>query len=499
MGYPCSFEPFVTYEPWNPEEYNELKVLAKAIHGTVHLTEHLPSGQLRAVKKIPNKNVYKRGSGQLENALVEIGASLYLSRHAIAPVNGIIKTFGAYRDETDTYLVTEYASGGELFNEAARLGHMDEEHARRLGLQLLLGVKSLHDNGVCHRDLSLENTLLHSDGSIRIIDFGQAEPLFDEAGKEKSLVNAAGKMYYRAPEMYSGSYLGSAVDIFAVGVVLFIVVFGTPPWLQATNLDDRYVFIQTCQNGFERLLVRWKRQHYASKELRELIRWMILADPQQRPTADIALAHQWFVGADPVRDTALHLSVLRNSAHQYRVPRNALPKRSSQTSSRYRLDRPRLCSGASGHTDDRRTPSDRSAPVAGGSSRCAPGSDSVMSRIYTSPPESGQKHRGCPSVVPKKAAVPPSSAFLGVPQRPEPKVFSTPSSENFAPTSDKTPSHRSVSASPTSQKLRAISLLANRLAGLRFCRPSQPQASGGCRPLKRHLSDSGGGDEPREG
>lgn len=200
---------------------------------------------------------------------------MYLSRHAIAPVESIIKTYGAYRDDTDTYLVTgkqslfqnsgtrvynvsidcadgsravstyplfpscvvsalsneEYAAGGELFNEVARVGHIDEDHARRIGLQLLLGVKSLHDNGVCHRDLSLENTLLHSDGTIRIIDFGQAgmphkgdlekcdsiylhwkkvlgsacalrsEPLFDDRGKEKNLVNAAGKMYYRAPEV----------------------------------------------------------------------------------------------------------------------------------------------------------------------------------------------------------------------------------------------------------------------------------------------------------
>ncbi|CBZ54211.1 putative protein kinase [Neospora caninum Liverpool] len=495
MGYPCSFEPFVSYEPWNAEEYTEQKVLAKAIHGTVLLAEHLPSKQLRAVKKIPNKNVYKRGYGQLENALVEIGASLYLSRHSIAPVDGIIKTYGAYRDETDTYLVAEYASGGELFNEVARVGHVQEEHARRIGLQLLLGVKSLHDNGVCHRDLSLENTLLHSDGSIRIIDFGQAEPLFDETGKEKSLINAAGKMYYRAPEMYSGSYRGSAVDIFAVGVMMFILVFGTPPWLQATALDDRYVFIQTFQNGFERLLVRWKRQHYASKELRELIRSMILADPLQRPTADVALAHSCFVNADPCRDTALQLSFLRNRMQQHRSGQMALHKRFGQISARNKADPSTLIRG--GLIEPKEQQSSRDANVVGSTdtSGCESQSEPVVVTFSTNCPENGTKNSSCSPAVPKKAAVPQNS-FLVVPQRTQPNAASTPAADLAVATAE-TSDQRSVSATPASQKLRALSQLASRLAGLRFRKPSQPHATGSRGPLKRHLSDIGRGDEPK--
>ncbi|KEP67591.1 UNVERIFIED_CONTAM: protein kinase [Hammondia hammondi] len=491
MGYPCSFEPFVSYEPWNPEEYNEQKVLAKAIHGTVLLAEHQPTRQLRAVKKIPNKNVYKRGYGQLENALVEIGASLYLSRHSIAPVDGIIRTYGAYRDETDTYLVAEYASGGELFNEVARVGHVQEEHARRIGLQLLLGVKSLHDNGVCHRDLSLENTLLHSDGSIRIIDFGQAEPLFDETGKEKNLINAAGKMYYRAPEMYSGSYRGSAVDIFAVGVMMFILVFGTPPWLQATALDDRYVFIQTFQNGFERLLVRWKRQHYVSKELRELIRSMIVADPLQRPTADVALAHPCFVSADPCRDTALHLSLLRSRLQQHRSGQASLHKRCVQISARYKADPDILARGGQVEPQEQAL-LDRNAVGSKDTSGCASQSGPVVVTVVTDCAENVPKNSVSPPTVPKRATVPPSS--LLVPQRTQPKSAST-SATDLAVSSAERPSHRSVSASPASQKLRALSQLVSRLAGVRFRRPSHPHASGSSVPLKRHVSDIGRGEE----
>ncbi|PHJ17350.1 protein kinase [Cystoisospora suis] len=474
MGFPSSFEQFVSYEPWDPSEYNQKRVIAKAIHGVVHLAEHLPTKQLRAVKKIPNQNIYKRSHGQLENALVEIGASLYLSRHAVAPVESIIKTYGAFRDDTDTYLVTEYAAGGELFNEVARVGHIDEDHARRIGLQLLLGVKSLHDNGVCHRDLSLENTLLHSDGTIRIIDFGQAEPLFDDRGKEKNLVNAAGKMYYRAPEMYSGSYRGSAVDIFAVGVELFILVFGTPPWLQATNLDDRFVFIQTCPNGFERLLARWKRQHYVSKELRNLIRWMILADPFKRPSADEALAHPWFVNADPMKDSLL-LSFLRSRSQPHRAPRGAPPRRSLQSQFRSRGDRDVK------EIDSPDSTTDHFPDVSTATAEEASRSPVESTSGGTSP---RPRARPSCSPVPKRAAVPPPSSPV-----------SAMSHHNQAPATTSTElgsaaADHSVSSSPTSQRLRAISLLANRLAGLRFCRPSQPQASGGARPAKRHLSDT---------
>lgn len=291
---------YAVFEPFPAHEYRKIQKLANAIHGKVYLYEHLPTGKQVVVKKMGTSNVIAFTAGLLEDALTEIGVSKYLS--TFTEVDYVVKMVGIYQDEEYTYFITEYSSGGELFEHVVQAKTLNEEIARKYTREILLAVKSLHHNGVVHRDLSLENTLLHADGSIRIIDFGQSVHLFNPRGPHSTSPlrhsGKAGKAYYRAPEMYNGDYEGAPVDAFAVGVMLFIMTVGTPPWNSAVPTDARFKYIE--KHGVTRLLESWRKAEFMTPELLDLIEKLMCPNPVKRLTIDGALNHPWIAGKSQV-------------------------------------------------------------------------------------------------------------------------------------------------------------------------------------------------------
>ena len=129
------------------------------------------------------------------------------------------------------YSVQDYEESFDLFDyiiDGNRTGGgIPESIIRNIFLQVLRGVNHLHSNGVCHRDLKLENILLvKKDCSIKLIDFGFVGPV---AGRDKcgKLTTFVGTQVYMAPELLSGNisdgYNGQACDIFALGIILFVL------------------------------------------------------------------------------------------------------------------------------------------------------------------------------------------------------------------------------------------------------------------------------------
>uniref|UniRef100_A0A0G4HBI5 Protein kinase domain-containing protein n=1 Tax=Chromera velia CCMP2878 TaxID=1169474 RepID=A0A0G4HBI5_9ALVE len=294
LRHPWEFAMYVNFLSWPEEDFREIKQLANAIHGKVYLMEHIPSRKPVVVKRMANENVKLSGPQQLENAMNEIGVSKFLT--FVVRSEFIVRMLDCYRDKTYTYFVTEFAEQGELFNEVITQKRFSEAKTKYYMHQVLRAVKSMHANGIIHRDISLENTLLHSDDTIRVVDFGQAAQLFDkQTGREKRITGRAGKSYYRAPEMYQGDYLGRPVDIFACGVMMFIMVLGTPPWQQATATDERFAFIQ--KYSIEPLLQKWDKRSLISDALLDLMKRMMTSDPQERISLDEVFSHPWFEDA----------------------------------------------------------------------------------------------------------------------------------------------------------------------------------------------------------
>ena len=125
------------------------------------------------------------------------------------------------------YIVLELIPGGELFDYIANTGPFSERIIKYFSKQILLTVQYIHSKGLFHRDLKLENILLDKSNDIKIIDFGVAQNE-DVSGVNRTKVGTIG---YMAPELLANQpYNGQAVDIFSLGVILFIIYDGHPPF-----------------------------------------------------------------------------------------------------------------------------------------------------------------------------------------------------------------------------------------------------------------------------
>lgn len=215
------------------------------------------------------------------------------------------------QDDNYLYTVMPYCSGGDLFGHIIHENNQlpDEGKARAWFRQLLDGLLHLQIKGVCHRDLSLENIMVDDKGNLVIIDMGMAlrVPFTDPSnigcvtdvseGSERRLIvaqNPGGKLMYMAPEVTvkEGSFDGFAVDLWAAGVILFVLLVGMAPFKWAHESDKRYAKI--AKGELKELLAG---HHITlSSEACDLLQNMFWQDPHKRLTLAQVLHHPWVAG-----------------------------------------------------------------------------------------------------------------------------------------------------------------------------------------------------------
>lgn len=150
------------------DHYHLRKELGRGAFSVVFKCVTTDTSQICAMKII-NKNIFKNNnSSKLSNQWLSEIEILKKIKHA-----NIIKYFEYLETESNIYIVLEYADGGELFEHVDRAGPFCESDSRLIFQQILDGVAYLHSQGICHRDLKLENILVHQ-GVIKITDFGLA-------------------------------------------------------------------------------------------------------------------------------------------------------------------------------------------------------------------------------------------------------------------------------------------------------------------------------------
>uniref|UniRef100_A0AC34FLG0 Protein kinase domain-containing protein n=1 Tax=Panagrolaimus sp. ES5 TaxID=591445 RepID=A0AC34FLG0_9BILA len=192
----------------------------------------------------------------------------------------IIKLYQVMETTNMLYLVTEYAPQGEIFDLIAKHGRLPESDAREKFWQIISAVDYLHNLGIVHRDLKAENLLLDSNLNIKLADFGFSN-FYD---KNDTLNTFCGSPPYAAPEVFEGKrYNGPEIDIWSLGVVLYVLVCGVLPFegpsLQL--LRDRV------------LSGRIRIPFFMSSECENLIRRMLTVDPKKRPTIEQIKKHKW--------------------------------------------------------------------------------------------------------------------------------------------------------------------------------------------------------------
>lgn len=193
--------------------------------------------------------------------------------------------------DTEYYIIMEFARGGELFARIQVERGMPEADARRYFREMCEGVAFLHQQGVVHRDIKLENCLLDENGSVKIADFGLSAIVSNVGDPAAALCRTdCGSPQYAAPEVLRNQpYDGRAADVWSLGVVLFACCTGCLPWTYAATTCERYTRYSHGQLDYE----PWPRVQGA---LRALLCHMLSIDATRRPTVAEVLQDPWVVG-----------------------------------------------------------------------------------------------------------------------------------------------------------------------------------------------------------
>ena len=195
----------------------------------------------------------------------------------------IVKLQHTIETASHIHLILDYIDGLSLHNMLKQYERkrLEEWEARALFSQIMLGVCYLHEKGVVHRDLKLQNVLLDRKKQVKIVDFGFA--MQGNAGIRLH----CGTPSYMSPEIVERrEYQGAPADIWAAGVLLYAILCGEFPF---KGVNDRELYERIVAGSFVVPL-------HVSTQAKELISAMLSVDPLLRPIARVVLAHPWVSG-----------------------------------------------------------------------------------------------------------------------------------------------------------------------------------------------------------
>lgn len=236
-----------------------------------------------AVKIIKMQSLNKEELGSLEDE-VNILTKL---KHP-----GVVKLYDVFRTKKHFYIILEMLHGGELFDRIVKKGHFSESDAARMTEQITLAIDYLHGKGVVHRDLKPENLLFDSkrdDANLKITDFGLAKYIEGpvNADDDPLMKTACGTPGYVAPEILRKNMYGPACDMWSLGVILYILLCGFPPF-GASNVKDLYRKIRRVDFSFPKPY--WTN---ISDDAKDLVKHLLNGTPKDRYTPKDVLKHKW--------------------------------------------------------------------------------------------------------------------------------------------------------------------------------------------------------------
>ena len=194
------------------------------------------------------------------------------------------------------YIAQEAILGGQLFDYIKmKKEGFSEKLCRYYLYQILQGLQHIHDKGLCHLDMKPENILIDNNYDAKIVDFGFATESAGEDGNGLKEVN--GTEGYMAPEIaVKKPYDGQSVDLFACGVILFMMLTGESPFARAENADLFYrQIIEKC-DLFWKVHKSDKPTGFFSNEFKSLFSAMVAHDPQERLSIADVIGHPWMQG-----------------------------------------------------------------------------------------------------------------------------------------------------------------------------------------------------------
>mmetsp|Transcript_86211 Transcript_86211/g.222037 ORF Transcript_86211/g.222037 Transcript_86211/m.222037 type:complete len:571 (+) Transcript_86211:82-1794(+) len=299
-------------EQWVQEHWDMRTLLGSGNFSEVRLGVHVERGEKFAVKVI-DKNKFLNFQNKRESHL-----SLRSEAEVLTSLDhrGIVRFYEWFETESQLFLAMELLHGGDLLQYILEHGCFREDTARRLFGEICKAVRYLHDRNIVHRDLKPENILLTSKVvdtmQPKLADFGLARKNM----KTKDCKTFCGTPHYFAPEVIhtfrdreSGlpSGYGTQADMWSLGVILYIMLSGLPPF------EEDGLYEQILEGKYEFDVREWTE---VSPEAKELVRQLMTVDPKGRLTVQQALSHKWFTIAngpsspapDPMAQDAVKLA-----------------------------------------------------------------------------------------------------------------------------------------------------------------------------------------------
>ena len=194
------------------------------------------------------------------------------------------------------YMVMELCPNGELFDILYNTGKLSEPITRFYFKQILAGLKACHSEGIAHRDMKPENVLFDAVYNLKIADFGFSILLSGRDGTG-TLHTRLGTEGYMAPELHQRQpYSGETVDLFASGIILFIMLSQNPPFSKAVPTDQFYRMLYSGDERFWQQHSRGKPPGFYSADFKSLISGMLALDPARRLSLAEIESHPWVNG-----------------------------------------------------------------------------------------------------------------------------------------------------------------------------------------------------------
>ncbi|KAI9470883.1 MAG: kinase-like domain-containing protein [Benjaminiella poitrasii] len=228
---------------WTLDDFEVGKALGKGNFGHVYLAREKESGFIVALKVLYKSELAKTGIEKQLRREVEIQGHL---KHP-----NILRLYGYFHDKTRVFLILEYAAKGELFTELQNRGRFTEPEAANYAMQMVNALLYLHRKRVIHRDIKPENLMLGLNGELKIGDFGWSVRTGRFDNRRSTL---CGTLDYLPPEMVEGRAHTESVDLWSLGVLLYELIVGKPPFEDNTDdgSDETYRRIRTVDIHFPR-------------------------------------------------------------------------------------------------------------------------------------------------------------------------------------------------------------------------------------------------------
>ncbi|XP_036384277.1 calcium/calmodulin-dependent protein kinase type II subunit beta isoform X8 [Megalops cyprinoides] len=260
------------------DEYQLYEELGKGAFSVVRRCVKLCTGQEYAAKIINTKKLSARDHQKLERE----ARICRLLKHS-----NIVRLHDSISEEGFHYLLFDLVTGGELFEDIVAREYYSEADASHCIHQILDSVNHIHQHDIVHRDLKPENLLLASkckNAAVKLADFGLA---IEVQGDQQAWFGFAGTPGYLSPEVLRKEAYGKPVDIWACGVILYILLVGYPPFWDE---DQHKLYQQIKAGAYDFPSPEWDT---VTPEAKNLINQMLTINPAKRITAQEALKHPW--------------------------------------------------------------------------------------------------------------------------------------------------------------------------------------------------------------